>query len=220
METIRIAIADDQQLFLDGIAALLGACPEVEVVATANSGEEAVTAVDNTQPEILLLDLSMPEVDGLAVLERLAKLTHQPKVIMLTVHEDLSLIQDCLKHGAMGYILKINGKDELLRAILDVASGRRYLDPNVMEILIGQSGDISATTTKSSPANAPLLLTSREQEVLRCLSEGKTSGEIAEQLYISTNTVDTHRKNIIAKLGARNITDAVRLALQQGLMEN
>lgn len=219
MEPIRIAIVDDQQLFLDGIRALLDTCPELEVVGTACSGEEAIALVTAKTPDVLLLDLSMPGKDGLDVLQLLQGDFPFVKVMMLTVHEDLSLIQSCLQQGAMGYILKINGKDELLRAILDIADGRRYLDPKVTEILIGgpqKSEDSLHQDHNFAPQN---LLTKREKEILQHLAKGETSSTIAQLLFISVNTVDTHRKNIISKLGAHNITDAVRIAMQKKLIQ-
>ncbi|HRF37850.1 MAG TPA: response regulator transcription factor, partial [Saprospiraceae bacterium] len=134
---VGVAIVDDQQLFLDGISALLNACPELEVVAAAMSGAQALSLFEQRCPEIVLLDLSMPERDGMEVLNDLKAHFPEIKVIMLTVHDDLPSIQECLRRGAMGYVLKINGKDELLHAILEVAGGRKYLDPKVLDTLIG-----------------------------------------------------------------------------------
>ena len=220
MEPIRTAIVDDQQLFLDGIRALLDTCPELNVVGTACSGEEALVLVADQQPDVLLLDLSMPGMDGLEVLPLLQRDFPSVKVMMLTVHEDLSLIQSCLQQGAMGYILKINGKDELLRAILDIAGDRRYLDPKVTEILIGGPQECETLQLHRGPnLGSEKLLTKREQEILHHLAKGETSSNIAELLFISVNTVDTHRKNIISKLGAHNITDAVRIAMQKKLIQ-
>jgi DNA-binding NarL/FixJ family response regulator len=216
-QAIRLIIADDQQLFLDGVAALLDTCEELEVIGRASSGQTTLELVNQLQPQVLLLDLSMPGMDGLDVLDGLQDHLPQLKVLMLTVHEDISLIKECLQKGALGYILKINGKEELLRAILDVSNNRRYLDPKVLEMFIDRPVALPSNPENASPH--PLLLTKREKEVLIQLSEGKTSSQIAEILFISVNTVDTHRKNIIAKLEAQNITDAVRLAMQQGLLE-
>lgn len=215
---VGVAIVDDQQLFLDGISALLHACPELEVVATAMSGAQALTLFEQRCPEIVLLDLSMPDRDGMEVLNDLK--THFPeiRVIMLTVHDDLPSIQECLRRGAMGYVLKINGKDELLHAILEVAGGRKYLDPKVLDILIGNQKAPSISGQKPFSGSDSGMLSMREKEVLLLISEGKTSDDIARQLFLSVNTIDTHRKNIISKLNARNITDAVRMALQKGLI--
>jgi DNA-binding NarL/FixJ family response regulator len=171
-------------------------------------------------PEIILLDLSMPDRDGMEVLnDHQSALSHrQIKVIMLTVHDDLPSIQECLRRGAMGYVLKINGKDELLHAILEVAGGRKYLDPKVLDTLIGSEKSRSVSGQKSFSGSDSGLLSVREREVLLLISEGKTSEHIARQLFLSVNTIDTHRKNIISKLNARNITDAVRMALQKGMI--
>jgi DNA-binding NarL/FixJ family response regulator len=215
---VRVAIVDDQQLFLDGISSLLSACPELEVVGTAMSGVHALSLFEQRCPEIVLLDLSMPERDGMEVLNDLKAHFTQIKVIMLTVHDDLPSIQECLRRGAMGYVLKINGKDELLHAILEVAGGRKYLDPKVLDTLIGSEKSRSVSGQKSFSGSDSGLLSVREREVLLLISEGKTSEHIARQLFLSVNTIDTHRKNIISKLNARNITDAVRMALQKGMI--
>lgn len=215
---VGVAIVDDQQLFLDGISALLNACPELEVVAAAMSGAQALSLFEQRCPEIVLLDLSMPERDGMEVLNDLKAHFPEIKVIMLTVHDDLPSIQECLRRGAMGYVLKINGKDELLHAILEVAGGRKYLDPKVLDTLIGHEKPPAGAGQKPLSGSDSGLLSMREKEVLQLISEGKTSEDIARQLFLSVNTIDTHRKNIISKLNARNITDAVRMALQKGLI--
>jgi len=214
---IRVAIVDDQRLFLDGISALLGACEEVEVTGIAESGDEAVKLFSQNCPDIVLLDLSMPGRDGLDVLRQFCQDFPSLKSVMLTVHDDFSSIQECMNEGAAGYVLKINGKDELLRAILEVQAGRKYLDPKVIDILLtpSRSGSPGARGGSAGPSG---LLTQRERELLERLAQGHTSEVIAAQLFISINTVDTHRKNIISKLGARNITDAVRIAISKGLL--
>lgn len=215
---VGVAIVDDQQLFLDGISALLNACPELEVVATALSGAHALSLFEQRCPEIVLLDLSMPDRDGMEVLNDIKAHFPHVKVIMLTVHDDLPSIQECLRRGAMGYVLKINGKDELLHAILEVAGGRKYLDPKVLDTLIGSEKSAAMGHQKAVSGSDSGLLSMREREVLLLISEGKTSEDIARQLFLSVNTIDTHRKNIISKLNARNVTDAVRMALQKGLI--
>lgn len=216
---IRVAIIDDQQLFLDGISSLLSACPELEVTATALSGDQALELFQQDCPHIALLDLSMPGRDGMEVLADFREQFPGLKVIMLTVHDDMSSIRGCMKRGAMGYVLKICDKDELLHAILEVNGGRKYLDPNVMEKVLDEEIEPPVQRAgKSFSGSNQTLLSVREREVLALISEGKTSEHIASLLFLSINTIDTHRKNIISKLGARNVTDAVRLALQNGLI--
>lgn len=213
--SVKVAIVDDQRLFLDGISALLGSGDEVAVSALAQSGDEAIEIFRENCPDIALLDLSMPGRDGLDVLRQLREEFPGLKVIMLTVHDDFASIQDCMNAGAQGYVLKINGKDELLRAISEVIGGRRYLDPKVVDILLTPSRQ-GFTGSKNNQSG---LLTQREKELLERLAKGLTSEAIAAELFISVNTVDTHRKNIISKLGAKNITDAVRIALGKGLLD-
>lgn len=217
-QPVGVAIVDDQQLFLDGISALLSACPELEVTATAKSGAQALLLFEERCPEIVLLDLSMPDRDGMDVLVDIGAQFPKVKVILLTVHDDLPSIQECLRRGAMGYVLKINGKDELLHAILEVAGGRKYLDPKALDTLIGSRKELPTKGQKTFTDADSGLLSQREREVLLLISEGRTSEDIARHLFLSVNTIDTHRKNIISKLNARNITDAVRMALQKGMI--
>ena len=213
---IRVGIVDDQRLFLDGISALLAVCPEVEVVGIAANGEQALEVCQLQMPDILLLDMAMPGQDGLEVLVQVRQQWPQIKVVMLTVHDDYGSVQECLQKGAMGYILKISGKDELLRAILDVQNGRRHLDPQVLDVLISPPDAKSGTHFAQHPPQS--LLSQREQEILGLMAHGKTSELISAELYISVNTVDTHRKNILAKLEAHNIAEAVRIAIKRGLI--
>lgn len=217
METpIRVGIVDDQQLFLDGISALLAVCPEVEVIGIAANGAQALDICQLHLPDILLLDMAMPGQDGLEVLVQVRQHWPQIKVVMLTVHDDYGSVQECLQKGAMGYILKISGKDELLRAITDVHNGRRHLDPQVLDVLISPPDAKSAPHFAQHPPQS--LLSQREQEILSLMAHGKTSEQISTELYISVNTVDTHRKNILAKLEAHNIAEAVRIAIKRGLI--
>jgi two-component system, NarL family, nitrate/nitrite response regulator NarL len=213
---IRVGIVDDQQLFLEGIAALLAVCTEVEVIGTAANADQALELCQTQTPDILLLDMAMPGQDGLEVLGTVRAQWPQIKVVMLTVHDDYGSVQECLQKGAMGYILKISGKEELLRAILDVQQGRRHLDPQVLDVLISPPPSKSSSNYAMQPAQS--LLSQREQEILGLMAHGKTSEQISGELYISVNTVDTHRKNILAKLEAHNIAEAVRIALKKGLI--
>lgn len=217
-----VAIIDDQQLFLDGISSLLAICEEVSVVGMGRNGQEAINICRLHQPEVVLLDLSMPGQSGEEVLKQLKADFPKIKVIMLTVHDDYPTILRCMQNGAMGYMLKINGKEELLRAILDVAGGRRYLDTKVLdELFTSESSNIFSygkPTSSHLQGNGQGLLTKRETEILKLLAQGKTSDQISKEQFISINTVDTHRKTIISKLEAKNITHAVSIAMSMELI--
>lgn len=219
---ISVAIIDDQRLFLDGISSLLAICEEVKVVGVGQNGSQAIDICQTHQPQVILLDLSMPEESGEEVLQKIKATFPETKVIMLTVHDDYPTILRCMQNGAMGYILKINGKDELLRAIIDVAAGRRYLDPKVLEELFttetASSFSINKPPTANRHGNAQGILTKRETEILRLLAQGKTSENLSKELFISVNTVDTHRKTIISKLEAKNIAHAVSIAMSMELI--
>lgn len=217
-QAIRVAIIDDQQLFLDGISSLLAICEEVEVVGTGKNGQEALLLCQTQSPEVVLLDLSMPGQRGDEVLVEIKQAFPEIKVVLLTVHDDYQSIQTCMKNGAMGYILKINGKDELLRAIQDVAAGRRYLDSNVLDELLGHPSAQTPTGRMTGQTNNQGILTKRETEILKLLAQGKTSEDLSKELFISVNTVDTHRKTIISKLDAKNIAHAVSIAMSMELI--
>lgn len=220
--TISVAIIDDQRLFLDGISSLLAVCEEVEVVGIGQNGSQAMEICHTHQPQVILLDLSMPEESGEEVLQKIKAHFPHTKVIMLTVHDDYPTILRCMQNGAMGYILKINGKDELLRAIIDVAAGRRYLDPKVLEELFtpetASNFSINKPPLANRHGNMQGILTKRETEILKLLAQGKTSEILSKELFISVNTVDTHRKTIISKLEAKNIAHAVSIAMSMELI--
>ncbi|HMQ63077.1 MAG TPA: response regulator transcription factor [Flavilitoribacter sp.] len=211
-QPIRILIADDQRMWLEALTALLSTIPGFEVAGTVTSGEKALAFCrHNPLPDLILLDLGMPEMDGFETMEKLLAFRPELKIIMLTVHEDFASIQESLQKGARGYVLKISSKEELEESIRQVYSGNRYFDARVRDII---------TEGMMSPVkkNGPSPLTPRETEVLGMLAEGRTSGELAKELFLSVNTIETHRKNILAKLGAKNIVEAIQLAKDKQIL--
>jgi len=211
---IKIVIADDHQMFIDGIRALLAGNSSLQIVAEAHNGSEALQAIVQQQANLVLLDVNMPVMDGLSALKELKEKHPAVKVIMLTMHNSSDHIQKLLKAGADGYILKNTGKEELSLGIETVMRGKSFFSREVTEVIMEN------LQGKKSRAQAVTELTARETEVLKLIVKELTTHEIAEQLFISPNTVETHRKNLISKLNVKNVAGLVKYALQHGLADD
>lgn len=204
---IRVVIAEDHTLIREALARMLVASRRIDVVGQASTGTEAVAQVSRLQPDVLLLDVSMPEKDGIAALADLAALETGTKTIILTMHEDEAHGVRAIRGGAAGYVKKSANLDELLAAIERVHRGERVI-PEEVEAALGKK-------RSDHPAQ---VLSSREFQVMEYLAAGKTNREIAEMLAISVKTVDTHRGHVLKKLRLRNNSDITRFAIQHGLM--
>ena len=212
-DPIRVLLADDQRVVREGLAMLLGLLPGIEVVGTAADGEEAVRLAVARAPDVILMDLRMPRVDGVEATRRIADARPQARVIALTTYADEPTVLSALRAGARGYLTKDAGADEIEAAITAVARGEAALDPAVQaHVLAGLA----------EGAHAPALpdgLTPREAEVLGMIALGYTNPQIAEELVLSVRTVETHRANIQSKLGTSSRSELVRYALDHGLVE-
>jgi DNA-binding NarL/FixJ family response regulator len=209
-ETIRILVADDHPVVRDGLVAILGTQADFAVVGEAGTGLEVIAAVERWQPDVLLLDLEMPELDGLETLQRLQTAKSTVRVIVFTAFDTDERILGAVQAGAQGYLLKGVPRQELFNAIRVVYSGGSLLQPMVASKLLRQV---------SQPNSAPVeTLTAREMEVLQLLGQGLQNKEIAARLVISERTVKFHVSSIMGKLGAGNRTEAVSIAAQQGLI--
>lgn len=210
---IRLLIADDHRMMLDGISALLEHSHEVKVICTASNGAEAVKAALEHRPDVALLDINMPEMDGLAACERIAREAPDVKVLAMSMHGEGRLVQAMLGKGARGYVLKTCGGVELLAAIRAVHEGGTWISKEAADSLVE-----NLRAPQRAPAKLVDELTPRELDVLRLIAEEHTTGEIGSALGITENTVESHRRQLLQKLGARNSAGLVRIALAHGLL--
>jgi DNA-binding NarL/FixJ family response regulator len=210
---IRIIIADDHQIVRQGLRVLIEKEPDMEVVGEAEDGQATVSLAKELHPHIVLMDIKMPDLNGIEATRQI--LTDMPdvKIIALSMYPDQRFVMNMLKSGARGYLLKDSAFEELAQAIRLVMANKTYLCPLVTEVVVK---DI-VTLNPSSHQTALVVLTSREREVLRLLAEGKRTSQIAQLLDISVKTVDTHRQQIIHKLGIRSLAELTKYAIREGL---
>lgn len=210
----RVLIADDHAIVRTGLRALLKSEPSLQLVGEATGGYEAIEMVADYQPDILVLDLSMPDLDGIAVTKKLKPAYPDLKILILTIHEDDALLREVIKSGASGYVLKRAAESELISAIQSVMRGDMYVDPAMLRHLIDET--IKPEKPKSESVE---LLTPREMDVLKLIVQGYTNRQIGEVLHISVRTVEGHRANLSGKLELRSRVELVRYAREHGLIE-
>jgi two-component system response regulator NreC len=210
---INILIADDHAIVRTGLRALLRSEPGLQLVGEATGGYEAIELVGKTRPDILILDLSMPDLDGIAV-------TRQPKpqhpdllILILTVHEDEAMLREAIRAGASGYIVKHAAEAELIAAIKTVRRGDLYVDPAMLRVLL-----VESPRPRTEQPASPDPLTPRETDVLKLIVQGYTNRQVGEELGISVRTVEGHRANLLEKLGLRSRVELVRYARDRGLL--
>jgi two-component system response regulator NreC len=210
----RVLITDDHAIVRTGLRTLLTADPSMELVGEASGGHEAIQLVEQTLPDVLLLDLSMPDLDGIEVTRAVKSRFPQLRILVLTIHEDQGLLREAIRAGASGYILKRAAESELISAIHVLMRGDMYVDPAMMRDLLGE-----AVAPVSNAEAVVEQLTPRELEVLKYIVQGYTNRQIGEELNISIRTVEGHRANLSGKLGLRSRVDLVRYAREHGLIE-
>lgn len=209
---IRLVVVDDHALFRRGLVGLLNDIPDFTVVGEASNGQEALPVIQNQKPDVVLMDVNMPEMDGIQAVEQLRLHNTPVRILMLTISEHEEDLLAAIRLGADGYILKNTEPEELRKSILHVAQGEGALSPEVTGVVL------KALARQGELANQPPL-SDREMEVLDCLATGCTTSQIANTLYISENTVKTHVRHILEKLEASNRTEAVSKGLQLGLIQ-
>jgi len=210
---IRILIADDHGVLRAGLRALLNTEPDLEVVGEASGGYQALVLAARLQPDVVLLDISMADMDGLEVTRQLAQQQSRARVLLLTIHEDEAFLREAIRAGAAGYIIKRAVESELIDAIRATAEGGTYVHPTLARALI------DTVVRSSKEAAAPAQLTARETEVLQSIAQGYTNRQIAELLHLSVRTVETHRANVRSKLNIESRAELVRYAAENGLLD-
>ncbi|MCB2186635.1 MAG: response regulator transcription factor [Deltaproteobacteria bacterium] len=211
--SITVLLADDHLIMRQGLRGLLEKIPQVEVVGEADNGAEAVKLAQRLQPNLSILDVTMPGLNGLEATRRIRHDCPQTRVIALSMRTERHFVMGMLKAGASAYLLKDCSFDELVTAIKKVHGGGTYLPPAVADIVV----DDLHVPAGESASSLTEMLTSREREILQLIAEARKSKEIADELHISVKTVYTHRRNIMEKLGARNLADLTRIAIREGL---
>ncbi len=209
--THTILLVDDQSIFLDGIEALLTCIPDVQVVGKASNGQAAVALVAQLRPDIVLMDVNMPGMDGIEATKHILKAHPATKVVVLSMYGHREFVLELMESGIRGYLLKTTGKDELMGALRTVADGDLYIARELRELVA--AGDRNKDRTGETIYGS---LTKREVDVVRLIMQERTNQEIGAALFISTDTVETHRRNIMHKLDVRNTAGLVKYAMERG----
>jgi DNA-binding NarL/FixJ family response regulator len=209
-----IVLADDHHLVRQGLRALLTAEPDFAVVGEAGEGVEATLLTERLQPDVLIVDMAMPGLNGAEVARQVSKRSPRTRVIMLSMYDSDPYVIEALRAGAVAYVLKDSTAQDLVHAVRSVMDGRRYLSPRIAERFI----DAYLTQLATSPPDPLDTLTLREREVFLLVAQGRSSSEIAQQLFLSRRTVETHRTNIMRKLGVKNKAELIRYAVQRGFL--
>lgn len=214
MATIRVLLVDDHAVLRDGLRSLLSLQEDIEVVAEAGDGQEAIVCAGQYRPDVVVMDIAMPRMNGLEATRQILARYPGTRVLVLSQHDDERYVLPCCQIGASGYLLKSAAADELVKAIRIISAGGSFLPPQIAGSVLNAYRSLAGAQTQP---DAPVL-TEREREVLSLVAQGCTSKEIAERLIVSHKTVMSHRANIYEKLGIRNQAGLVRWAVQHGLV--
>ncbi len=215
MKKSRILVAEDNTLLREGLCLMINSDDSLETAAEAENGLEAVKKAAKHNPDLVMIDLSMPKMDGLSAIKEIKRQSPETKILALTIHDSDDFILECFNAGVQGYCLKDATQDELLKAIHVVLSGKTYINPGIADKVL--TGYIEGKRTLKEET-AWDTLTQREREILKLVGEGHTSKQIADILHISPKTVERHRSNIMTKLDIHNVSELTALAIEKGLV--
>ena len=211
---ISTFLADDHQLFRQGLRTLLESTKDIRVVGEASDGQQSLALIEELQPDVAVLDIAMPGLTGIEVTRRLTRVAPDTRVLILTMHADSFFAVEALKASALGFMLKEESFDMLIGAIRNVAAGEMFISPTLENPVLREFINLARHSSQGSGN----ILTDREREVLQLVAEGMTNQEIAAKLCISTSTVDTHRKNIMAKLDIHSVAGLVKYAIRHKIV--
>lgn len=211
--SIKVILADDHNIVREGLKSLLKSSNDIVVIAEASNGRETVSLARQLEPDVVVMDVTMPDMNGVDATQKITQLAPDVRVLALSSHSDGVYVKGMLEAGAKGYLIKDAAISELLTAITVVSQGRIYVSPSIADTLVGDyvqrvKGEIGPDTQ---------VLSTREREVLQLVSEGKSSSQIASSLYLSERTIEAHRKRIMDKLGMRSIAELTKYAIREGL---
>lgn len=212
---IRLLLADDHKLFRDGLRSMLDGHKGIEIVAEASDGIAVTKLAGELHPDIILMDVSMPDLNGIEATRKISAEHPTIKIIMLSMHSDRRYITEALRAGARGYLLKDSAFDEVLTAIRDCSSGKIYLSSRIADIVINDYINLA----RNADSSAFAILSAREREVLQLLAEGKSTKEIASQLKVSAKTIESHRKQVMDKLNLHSVAELTKYAIREGLTQ-
>lgn len=211
---ITVILADDHKIIRDGLRTLIESQPEMQVIAEAENGRETIKLAKELQPDVVIMDISMPDLNGIDATREIVNSIPGIKVIALSMHSDRRFVSGMLSSGASGYLLKDCAFEELAKAIRTVVTNHTYLSPMISDIVVKS---YISKSPESTIENAPLL-TAREREMLQLMAEGMTAKEIASHLFVSVKTVETHRRNIAQKLNINRAAELIKYAIREGLV--
>lgn len=218
MKPLRILIADDHDLMRRGIRTLLESHPGWDVCAEADTGRDAVTKAEQMKPDIVILDVMMPELNGVEAARRIRKASPDTEVLILSVHYSDQLIREIIDAGVRGYIVKSDSDRDLVIAVENLANHKPFFTPRATELILTSFNNVAEART-TTPELARERLTSREREIVQLLAEGKSSKQVASVLGISVKTAETHRSNIMRKLELHSVSELVRYAVRNQMIE-
>ena len=207
---ITVFVADDHAVVREGLASLLAAQPDLRVVGTAADGRDTVRQIVNLQPEVVVMDIAMPQMNGIEAAREIRERAPRTRLIILSMHSSVEHVFHALEAGALGYVLKESAGKELIEAVRAVHAGRRYLSPRVAEMM----AEVVSRRSTDSPLNR---LSGRERQILQLVAEGRSSAQIAATLHLSPKTVDTYRSRLMQKLHIGDVAGLVKFAIQHGL---
>jgi DNA-binding NarL/FixJ family response regulator len=219
VKTVTIFIADDHSILRDGLKLILSSEPNYDIVGESGDGLETVQMVEKTRPDVLILDISLPTMSGIEVTRHLKKYVPETRIIILSRHDKEDYVNQLLKFGIGGYILKEDAGDDVIRAIEEVIKGNMFLSPRIATSLVTDYMAAKKERRADMPQTPFGLLTPREREILKLIAEGNKSSEIGKTLRISPQTVKTHRANIMKKLNLHKTADLVHYAIKHGFIE-
>ena len=211
--SVRILLADDHGIIRQGLRSLLEKQPDLEIVAEAKNGREALALVGQEEPDVVIMDITMPNLNGITATHKIVSESSKTRVIALSIHSDKRFVTGMLRAGASGYILKECLSDELVQAIRTVAAGGTYLSPRITGVVV----DEYVKRFSSGVGSRLPMLTNRQQQILQLLAEGKSTKQMALELYVSTKTIEANRRQIMEKLNMHSVAELTKYAVREGL---